>query len=181
MKAFLSCLREYEGQEEKDEAKRYQLLNCALPGTNTKYFTSFETHPWADVSKEERKGKSTAAGAYQIQHTAWVELLTGKNSAGVFNAYRKMFSLGAHEKKFTPALQDRMAVALIELREALGYVRKGEIAKAIKKLNTEWSSLPGGTENAGRRTADKRPMNMSYFEELFDSYLAEEKQKAGVK
>jgi muramidase (phage lysozyme) len=74
-----------------------------------------------------------------------------------------------------------MAVALIELREALGYVRKGEIAKAINKLNTEWPSLPGGTENAGRRTADKRPMNMSYFEELFDSYLVEEKKKAGVK
>jgi muramidase (phage lysozyme) len=181
MKAFLSCLREYEGQEDKDEAKRYQLLNCALPGTNTKHFTSFETHPWADVSKEERKGKSTAAGAYQIQYTAWVELLTGKNSAGVYTANRKMFSLRANENKFTPALQDRMAVALIELREALGHVRKGEIAEAIDKLNTEWSSLPGGTENEGRRTADKRPMDTGYFNELFDSYLVEEKKKAGVK
>ena len=92
-----------------------------------------------------------------------------------------MFSLGANEKKFTPALQDRMAVALIELREALGHVRKGEISDAIEKLKTEWSSLPGGTENAARRSADKRPMNLAYFEELFDSYLAEEKEKAGFK
>jgi muramidase (phage lysozyme) len=74
-----------------------------------------------------------------------------------------------------------MAVALIELREALGHVRKGEIAEAIDKLNTEWSSLPGGTENEGRRTADKRPMDTGYFNELFDSYLVEEKKKAGVK
>lgn len=108
-------------------------------------------------------------------------MLTGKNSNGVFNSYRKMFNLTDDEKKFTPALQDRMAVALIELREALGHVRKGEIEEAIDKLKTEWTSLPGGRENAGRRTADKRPMDLDYFEELFNTCLAEEKKKAGVK
>ena len=151
-------------------------LNCALPGTDTKRFTNFDTHPWDAVPKEKR-GSATAAGAYQIVYSTWIELLTGKNKDGVLNLNRKMFSLGSNEQKFTPIMQDRMAVALMELREALGYVRKGEIAKAVEKLNTEWTSLPGGAENAIRRTADKKPMNMGYFEELFGSYLEDEKKK----
>ena len=180
MNAFLSCIREYEGQEEKNEAKRYQILNHPLPDSKNKYFSSFNTHPWAAVPKEKR-GIKTASGAYQILYTAWTELLTGADKNGVVRPYRKMFSLANGEKNFTPALQDRMAVALIELREALGFVRKGEIEEAVEKLKTEWSSLPGGKENKGRLTSDKRPMDINYFKELFDTYLIEEKKKAGVK
>ena len=180
MRAFLSCIREYEGQEEKNEAKRYQLLNCALPDSKDKYFSSFDTHPWEQIPKDKR-GKATAAGAYQILYTTWDELLTGKDLKGKVVEKRKMFNLDRKQKKFTPELQDRMAVAIIENEKALGYVRKGEIDKAVEKLNGTWSSFPGGKENAKRITADKRPMNIGYFKELYDRYLTEEKKKAGVK
>lgn len=72
-------------------------------------------------------------------------------------------------------------VAIIENEKALGFVRKGEIDNAIEKLKHIWSSFPGGAENATRRTADKRPMNLVYFKELFETYLAAEKKKAGIK
>ena len=180
MKAFLSCIREYEGQEEKNEAKRYQILNTPLPDSKDKYFSSFNTHPWEAVPKEKR-GIKTAAGAYQIVYITWDELLTGRDLKGKIVSRRKMFSLGNSEKKFTPELQDRMAVAILEEREALGFVRKGEIEKAVDKLKGTWSSFPGGKENVKRITADKRPMNMAYFKELYDRYLTEEKKKAGIK
>lgn len=180
MKAFLSCIREYEGQEEENDTKRYTLLDCVLPDKTDKYFSSFDTHPWDAISKEKR-GKVTGAGAYKIAYKKWVELLTGENNNGKIELYRKGFNLKGNEKKFTPALQDRMAVAIIENEKALGYVRKGEINKAVEKLNGTWSSFPGGKENAKRITADKRPMNIGYFNELYDRYLTEEKKKAGVK
>jgi hypothetical protein len=44
-------------------------------------------------------------------------------------------------------------------------------------LPSEWTSLPGGKENAHRLTADKKPMDMAYFQTLFDQYLNEEKGK----
>lgn len=156
------------------------MLNHALPDSDAKHFSGFDTHPWANVP-EAKRGSATAAGAYQILYTKWDELLTGRGKRDVVNLNRKMFSLGANDKKFTPALQDRMAVALIELREALGHVRKGEIEEAVGKLIDEWSSLPGGKENSSRLAADKRPMNLSYFKELFETYLTIEKGKAGLK
>lgn len=48
----------------------------------------------------------------------------------------------------------------------------GELA-----LPSEWTSLPGGKENAHRLTGDKKPMDMAYFQTLFDQYLNEEKAK----
>ncbi|WP_124951947.1 hypothetical protein [Sulfuriferula thiophila] len=180
MKAFLRCIREFECQAEPDDSKRYTLLNCALPGTKSKRFSSFDTHPWDTVSKEQRSIYS-AAGAYQIVYTTWVELLTGMNGAGEVIADNKMFSLAPNEAKFTPQLQDRMAVAKIENRQALGLVRKGELAGAIAKLRTEWTSLPGGKENAGRRTASGGLMDQAYFESLFNTYFTEEKRKVGIK
>ena len=86
-----------------------------------------------------------------------------------------------NENKFTPVLQDRMAIAIIENEMALGFVRKGEIDKAVDKLKDTWTSFPGGTENEKRITANKRPMNLGYFKEIFETYLTVEKRKAGIK
>lgn len=180
MKAFLRCLREFECQAEHDDAKRYQMLNTPLPDTKEKYFTSFDTHPWDTVSKEKRS-KYSAAGAYQIVYSTWLELLTGQDGQGNINLHQKMFSLESNEKKFTPELQDRMAIAKIENRKALGHVRTGNLIKAIEMLCTEWTSLPGGKENKHRLTENGKPMNHAYFEHLFNTYFNEEKKKAGIK
>ena len=128
MKAFLSCIREYEGQEEKNEAKRYQILNQPLPDSKDRYFSSFSSHPWEAVPKEKR-GVKTAAGAYQILYTRWDELLTGRYGAGLINLKRKMFSLGSREKKFTPELQDRMAV----VRKC----HKADVSKLTRQLSDD--------------------------------------------
>lgn len=58
-----------------------------------------------------------------------------------------------------------------QIEEALEFKgTKGDLA-----LASEWTSLPGGKENAHRLTADKRPMDMAYFQMLFEQYLKNEK------
>jgi len=44
-----------------------------------------------------------------------------------------------------------------------------------------WSSLPCSTENAKRKTADGKPMDMAYFMSLFNQYLTQEKAKESLK
>ena len=73
----------------------------------------------------------------------------------------------------------------LEDRGVLHLIRTGRIQEALElkgqngslALPSEWTSLPGGKENAHRLTADKKPMNMAYFQTLFDQYLNEEKAK----
>lgn len=176
IKAFLRCIREFECQEERDDVKRYQILNTALPNTQGRYFSSLAVHPWSTVPREhwprKKEGKSTAAGAYQILCDTWQEVfdkgLIERPPAGTAS--------------FTPALQERIAVVKMEDRMALHLIRTGKLEEAINNtgLNVEWSSLPGGNENAKRLTADKKPMNMAYLKSLFDQYLNEEKRKVGL-
>lgn len=169
IRAFLCCLREFECQAERDDAKRYQMLNRALPTTGSKRFSSYTTHPWATVP-EDLRGKVTAAGAYQIQYSTWKEIID-----------KKLIEC----ESFTPQIQDRIAVMKIEDRGVLHLIRAGKISEAVEfrtpkgvlSLPNEWTSLPGGAENAIRRTADGRIMDMTYLMKLFDKYLELEKQK----
>lgn len=169
IRAFLRCIREFECQAEKDDSKRYQMLNAPLPSGDRR-FSSYKTHPWAGQGKPI-KG-STAAGAYQILSGTWQEI----------------FEKGLIEPKgdrFSPTIQDRIAVMKLEDRGVLHLIRTGRIKEALElkgpngslALPSEWTSLPGGKENAHRLTADKKPMNMAYFQTLFDQYLNEEKAK----
>ncbi|MBS1130547.1 MAG: hypothetical protein H6R16_1549 [Proteobacteria bacterium] len=169
IRAFLRCIREFECQAEKDDSKRYQMLNAPLPSGDCR-FSSFKTHPW-DGQGKPVKG-STAAGAYQILSSTWQEI----------------FDKGLIEPKgdrFSPSIQDRIAVMKLEDRGVLHLIRTGCIKEALEfrgpkgelALPSEWTSLPGGKENAHRLTADKKPMNMAYFQTLFDQYLNEEKAK----
>jgi muramidase (phage lysozyme) len=169
IRAFLRCIREFECQAEHDESKRYHMLNTPLPG-GEKRFTSYATHPWEGKPKPA-KG-SDAAGAYQIRLRTWKEI----------------FDKGLIEPKkerFSPAIQDRIAVMKLEDRGVLHMIRAGRIKEALEyrtekgvlSLVGEWSSLPGGKENAGRLTADKKPMDMAYLLSLFDKYLDEERKK----
>lgn len=169
IRAFLHCIREFECQAEKDDSKRYQMLNAPLP-SGERRFSSYKTHPWEGQGKP-LKG-STAAGAYQILSGTWQEI----------------FEKGLIEPKgdrFSPVIQDRIAVMKLEERGVLHLIRTGRITDALEfkgangylSLPSEWTSLPGGKENAHRLTADKKPMNMKYFEILFEQYLNDEKAK----
>ena len=169
IRAFLRCIREFECQAEKDDSKRYQMLNAPLPSGDRR-FSSYKTHPW-DGQGKPVKG-STAAGAYQILSGTWQEI----------------FEKGLIEPKgdrFSPMIQDRIAVMKLEDRGVLHLIRTGRIKEALElkgpngslALPSEWTSLPGGKENAHRLTADKKPMNVAHFQTLFDQYLNEEKAK----
>ena len=171
IKAFLRCLRDYECQSEPDDAKRYQMQNAPLPGSHSLRFESFDKHPWVDVPKSSfpsvSSGRSTAAGAYQFIEKTWRGIIDNKL---IFD----------EEKWFTPEIQDRMAVIQIEVRNALSLLRKGDIQAAVQKCSGEWASLPGGSQNAGRLTAARTPMNMDYFMSLFDKYFSAEKAANGL-
>ena len=169
IRAFLRCIREFECQAEKDDSKRYQMLNAPLPSGEGR-FSSYKTHPW-DGQGKPLKG-STAAGAYQILSGTWQEI----------------FDKGLIEPKsdrFSPTVQDRIAVMKLEDRGVLHLIRTGSIKEALEfkgtkgtlALPSEWTSLPGGKENAHRLTGDKKPMDTAYFQTLFDKYLNEEKAK----
>jgi muramidase (phage lysozyme) len=101
IRAFLRCIREFECQAEKDDFKRYQMLNAPLPSGDRR-FASYKTHPWGGQGKP-LKG-STAAGAYQILSGTWQEI----------------FDKGLIEPmgdRFSPMIQDRIAVMKLEDRE----------------------------------------------------------------
>jgi muramidase (phage lysozyme) len=169
IRAFLHCLRDYECQEEANEAKRYSLLNTALPGNpGARVFSGFKVHPWHTVPTEVR-GTATAAGAYQIVYSTWKDKFE-----------KGLIQVPSGADMFSPSIQNRIAVMSLEYRGALPLIRKGKIEEAVQKLVTEWSSLPGGAENAKRRTADKKPMDIDYFMSLFNNYFFEEKTKENI-
>ncbi|MDW5419212.1 hypothetical protein R6242_21800 [Iodobacter sp. CM08] len=124
MLAFLKVLREFECHGQKDDSRRYFMLQSTLNGSQ--YFSDVSTHPYNN--QENKKG--SFSGAYQIRYATWKEL---------HEVYKMPLD-------FSPATQDRMAVCLIENRKALVDVRNGEIKKAVSKLTSEWSSLPGGVD-----------------------------------
>jgi len=167
MKAFLRCLREYECQAERDDAKRYQMLNTPLPNGD-KRFTNFSKHPWYGVMDHLPNKGSSAAGAYQITSETWRDLL---------KIVEPHLSNIQDMATFTPLMQDRLAVAIFEFQKAISSIRQGEIDTAVSKLNGRWSSLPGGKHNLNRKTPDGKPMDMNYFTALFNTYLNEEMKK----
>jgi muramidase (phage lysozyme) len=182
MRAFLRCLRDYEGQEEADDAKRYNLLYAALPGQKERRFSGFDTHPWSKIEKSQRPA-STAAGAYQITVETWQERVFGISAKEQFVARQQDFFLGKGEANFTPAMQDRVAVAIIARLNTnpLADIRKGMLEDAVQKLCGKWTSLPGAKQNAHRKLPDGRAMNMAYFTELFNKYLNEFITKSDLK
>lgn len=182
IRAFLRCLRDYEGQEESDDAKRYTLLNTTLPGQKERRFSGFDTHPWSKIDKSQWP-TSTAAGAYQIVVTTWKERVFGLDTKNAFNARQQDFFLNKGEASFTPAMQDRVAVAIIARMSSnpLGDIRNGKHEDAAKKLSGTWTSLPGGKENAHRKVPGGRAMDMAYFTEIYNKYLNELIAKIGLK
>jgi len=169
IRAFLRCLKEFECQGIKEE-DRYRVLNKPLPNNpKSGFFSGYAKHPWADVPDDQR-GKATAAGAYQILYSTWKEVMD-----------QRYFDDLAGKDLFSPQAQDRMAVLKIEQRKALILLRQGNIQGVVNLLKGEWVSLPGGTQNAHRKTAAGRPMDIDYLMDIFGKYLAEEKSVYGMK
>lgn len=125
VRAFLKALREWECHGIPDEKRYYRLQN---PLNGSLYFSNTSTHPYSDLASKN----GSFSGAYQIHYNTWSDQV-------------EKFGMPVD---FSPATQDRMAVALIEGRHALGYIRKGQIREALldTKLHNEWSSLPGGSD-----------------------------------
>ena len=171
IRAFLHCLRDFECQAEKNDSKRYDMLNSALPSNPaSKRFVGYKSHPWQGLAlpEEFKVGKgSTAAGAYQITRGTWEEMfgLMGSNPAD-------------DKDQFDPAVQDRLAVVILENTNfALSKIRIGQIEDAVKSLIGRWSSLPGASDNSSRKSSDGRPMDMMYFKGLFETYFAQEMER----
>lgn len=91
-------------------------------------FASFADHPRQKITKK-LGGKpitSTAAGAFQFLASTWDETA-------------RIMGL----KDFAPAAQERAAVGRIAARGALEDAKAGRFDIAIRKIATEWASMPG--------------------------------------
>ena len=133
MRAFLMVIASREAKTIflKDG---YQEAYLALPGSGK--FSSFKTHPFAD----HRTG-SSASGAYGITVDTW-------------RRHLPYLQLGAGEDTFSAIIQDRIAIAIMELNHnALALVRQDKIEEAARSLATvkyiQWPSLPGGDQSNG--------------------------------
>jgi lysozyme len=115
VRAFLAMIRVGEGTAGANGYNKFF-------GGST--FSDLSRHP--NVAHTAGGYTSTAAGAYQILYTTWLEAQA---------------ALGLPD--FSPASQDLAAVWLIKRRGALADVIAGRIATAIGKCNKEWASLAG--------------------------------------
>lgn len=145
VRAFLMVIASREA-ETIFKSKGYEATYTALPGTGQ--FTSFATHPFAD-----KDSINTPSGAYGIIKKTW-------------RSYLPFLKLPEKCDLFTPMIQDRIAVAIMEqTKNALGLVRKGEIISAAELLTKadQIASLPGHKQSRGFTNAE---MMASYEEFL---------------
>ncbi|MGE0350384.1 glycoside hydrolase family 24 protein [Hydrogenophaga sp.] len=91
-------------------------------------FDSFAAHPNRKITRTlgGRSITSTAAGAGQFLYSTWQETA-------------RIMGL----TDFTPASQDRAIVGRIAARGALEDAKAGRFDVAVKKIATEWASMPG--------------------------------------
>ena len=90
-------------------------------------FSSFADHPFIAYARDTSDCRP--AGRYQFCSFTWARL---KARYGFAN--------------FSPANQDRGAIALISEAGALSNILAGDWQGAIPKLNRIWPSLPGGSQ-----------------------------------
>ena len=92
----------------------------------------------------------SAAGSYQI-------------TEGTYKGYKK---LDPTITDFSPENQDKIAVDIIDASNALEDVKSGNLDKAIPKLRSQWSSLPGATEETNDADATKTIFKEEVVKEL---------------
>jgi len=137
--AFLKTLAHLETKSD------WQILNTPINGN--KHFSDMSQHPWLDRdTRTIPEHHSTAAGAYQIKVSTYLGLMDPKRTP--------YFPI--QNKSFNPVGQNHFALRLLSMwpyipqgaTSALSLIRQGKIREAITetKLNTQWTSLPGGKE-----------------------------------
>lgn len=137
IKAFLKLIRYAEHKRDDDGV----------------YFIAFGGSTFTDSSKHPGKlnqkwgKKSTSAGAYQIKKYVWEEA----RHKGIVD-------------DFSPSSQDKLARWKLKTRKAHPYVVVGDFERAIPFLIEEWTSLPGGSEQA---------ISMSEAKRRFEQYIKE--------
>lgn len=161
MKAFLKVIRSREAEtvlaKHGDEATYKALPLSAKKGL---MFDSFSTHPFANTGSQD--GPS---GAYGIKCLTWKDYVS----------MRKLVPVAGGDM-FSPTIQDRIAVAIMEFKpahnfddnkgvNALGLIRLGKIEQAIPILTRTWTSLPGGAES--------RAFSMAQFLAAYEKNLSE--------
>jgi muramidase (phage lysozyme) len=132
VKAFLAMIKKFESNGE---------YNILYGGG---HFSKFDKHPNIRVPffnpKTGKNDFSTAAGAYQINHPTYLTLQALPNIPSDFSARS----------------QDLMAVALLKMRGALGFVVAGDFGRAVLAASGTWASLPysdSGQNKQGYNTA----------------------------
>lgn len=121
MRAFLKLIRYAEHKTDSDSVY-YKLFG------GKEIFTDTSTHPNRLIRAWGMS--STAAGAYQILKRSYDDAV----KRGYMN-------------DFSPESQDSYAINRIKQRKAADLIDKGDLDTAIEKLNTEWVSLPGGSQS----------------------------------
>lgn len=113
--AFLRAIRAGESSQGPDA---YSML--VYGGS----FSDFSTHPKVFKPIPGSTLKTSAAGAYQITYTTWLWL-----------------KVLANVNDFTPASQDKMAVAYLRKLGALQDLLDGNYAAAIDKCRDVWEAI----------------------------------------
>ncbi len=141
LEAFLWAIRHAEGTAGPDGYRT--MFGGAL-------FDGWADHPRRAVQFTDRAGRrlwTSAAGAYQFMAVSPTE---GGRTTAVNTWDRLKYKLALPD--FSPASQDRAAVALIDEAGALMDVRAGRFAVAVDKVRRIWASLPGAGYQQGERS-----------------------------
>jgi muramidase (phage lysozyme) len=96
-------------------------------------FTDYSKKPTTIIHKSGYS--SSAAGRYQIINSTWQQIQNN-----------------LHLPDFSPTSQDIAALYLIDRRNALDYIIKGNIEAAITTLSYEWASFPPSRYNQPTRS-----------------------------
>jgi muramidase (phage lysozyme) len=167
MRAFLKVIRSREAETlfvNSGDAASYTALPMTRKGAPPT-FSDFSQHPFEGTTSTK-----TPAGAYGITVNTWRSML-------------RWVSMAPGKDRFSPAMQDRIAIAIMELHPGQGYgpvawqttdptslalIRQGKVHEAAAQLATrhvaQWPSLPGGSQTI---------YTFERFDEDYGRFLAE--------
>ena len=110
-----------------------------------------DEHPGGQKLRFGKKHKYvSAAGAYQI-------------TEGTYKGYK---ALDKTITNFSSENQDKIAVDIIDATKALGDVKAGNVNSAATKLTSQWSSLPGASEQTHSLEETKKIFKEQVSKEL---------------
>lgn len=132
--AFLRVIRERESSQ-TDDAYRMRWTPRGVA-----YFNDFKDHPRIDEPRADGR-TSSASGAYQFTRTTWDDVVSSVGSDLL--------------PDFSPASQDRAAVALLIMRGVFQLLMVDDVQGAIVKARPTWTSLPGASESSASWTMAK--------------------------